>query len=486
MEEDRTWSVSVTGKTLAGFNPQTVWQHAAAMMKFEADAFRERVLERAPLTLKAVSQADACRQRDALIDCGAEAVALDNPRGRYLWLQLDGKVRGPVSEAYARNAVDKGALSRQTHACIKGEAAWQPLEKLLGWQAPPAPVDDVAAGMSFSAWDTSAAGESMDGAGSGFSSRPNANANAKLPDNMASVYGGFWMRLAALLIDTLILCALLFAIIIGLVLSGAFGTASNGKEPQETLVLLCIASVFVVPWLYFALFESSTRQATPGKLALGLRVTDENGRRVSFGRALGRNLGRYLSQLFFYLGYLMAGWTSRKQAMHDLIAGTFVVNRSGMEAWRQDRPMRKATGMPAWAVVVIIVVGGFFTAVPVLAAIAIPAYQQYLLRVQTTEAVLLTEPARTAVAHALLNGSGMPVDNTQAGLASPDDIHGKYVSSVEIANGDIVARFGSGANPALQNKHITFVASLGDGRVSWRCDAYGIQEVDLPPACRTQ
>ena len=69
-------------------------------------------------------------------------------------------------------------------------------------------------------------------------------------------------------------------------------------------------------------------EATPGKLAVGICVTDLEGQRISFPRALGRTLGKLLSVLFFGLGFLMAGWTARKQALHDLLAGTLVVQRA--------------------------------------------------------------------------------------------------------------------------------------------------------------
>jgi hypothetical protein len=83
----------------------------------------------------------------------------------------------------------------------------------------------------------------------------------------------------------------------------------------------------VVGWLYFALQESSTAQATLGKRALGIKVTDANGRRIGFGRATGRFFGKILSGLVFAIGFMLAGWTERKQALHDFLAGTLVVFR---------------------------------------------------------------------------------------------------------------------------------------------------------------
>jgi uncharacterized RDD family membrane protein YckC len=78
-------------------------------------------------------------------------------------------------------------------------------------------------------------------------------------------------------------------------------------------------------WIYEASMESSTKQATVGKMALGLKVTDLEGRRISFARATGRHFAKLISGIILLIGYIMAGFTERKQALHDMIAGTLVV-----------------------------------------------------------------------------------------------------------------------------------------------------------------
>lgn len=83
----------------------------------------------------------------------------------------------------------------------------------------------------------------------------------------------------------------------------------------------------IVGWLYHAWLESSTVQATPGKLALGIMVTDLEGGRISFGRASVRFFGMFVSAFIFLIGFLMVAFTRRKQALHDIIAGCLVVNR---------------------------------------------------------------------------------------------------------------------------------------------------------------
>ena len=79
----------------------------------------------------------------------------------------------------------------------------------------------------------------------------------------------------------------------------------------------------VLKWLYYALLESSSWQATVGKKALGLEVTDLEGRRISFGRATGGFFGKIISAMILYIGFIMAGFTEKKQALHDMMAGTW-------------------------------------------------------------------------------------------------------------------------------------------------------------------
>jgi len=81
---------------------------------------------------------------------------------------------------------------------------------------------------------------------------------------------------------------------------------------------------FCAFWIYEAAMESSSKQATLGKMALGLKVTDEQGRRISFGRATARYFSKIISGMILLIGYIMAGFTARKQALHDMIAGTLV------------------------------------------------------------------------------------------------------------------------------------------------------------------
>ena len=95
------------------------------------------------------------------------------------------------------------------------------------------------------------------------------------------------------------------------------------------LIFLAATVSLVVTWLYHALMESSEWQATVGKKVLGLVVTDMAGQRVSFGRLTGRHFGKIITNMIpMFIGYIMAGFTERKQSIHDMIAGCLVLRRS--------------------------------------------------------------------------------------------------------------------------------------------------------------
>jgi uncharacterized RDD family membrane protein YckC len=90
-------------------------------------------------------------------------------------------------------------------------------------------------------------------------------------------------------------------------------------EPEGSLLSI------VLGWIYFAGMESGSGQATVGKKAMGLKVTDSNGHRIGFGQATGRHFGRYISAIILCIGYLMMLWDDKKQTLHDKMAGTLVV-----------------------------------------------------------------------------------------------------------------------------------------------------------------
>lgn len=130
----------------------------------------------------------------------------------------------------------------------------------------------------------------------------------------AEAYAGFWRRFWAFLLDYIILVFGLSLII---------SVFSSGYYNEDSIY----GPALVISWLYYALMESSNKKATLGKMALGIVVTDLNGNKISFGRATARYLCKFLSGLIFAIGYIMAVFTDKKQALHDMIAGCVVVKK---------------------------------------------------------------------------------------------------------------------------------------------------------------
>ena len=150
-------------------------------------------------------------------------------------------------------------------------------------------------------------------------------------------YAGFWRRFVAYLIDGVII-SIVWSPIQNILMTrfGIDPAMLESMSPEDFSdfenieVFLSVVGLVTLlnlgmQWLYFGLMESSSKQATLGKMALGMKVTDENGDPITFARATGRYFSKILSAMLMMIGYLMAAFTERKQALHDKIAGTLVV-----------------------------------------------------------------------------------------------------------------------------------------------------------------
>ena len=153
-------------------------------------------------------------------------------------------------------------------------------------------------------------------------------------------YAGFWLRFVAMIIDGLIVGAIQSIIIMPIL--GLFGinlamNMDGGNMSDEQAIATAMAAISamgsialvsgLIGILYYTILEASKFEATFGKLALGLKVTDTEGKPLDFGKALLRNLGKLVSSAILYIGYIMAGFTEKKQALHDMIAGALVVKK---------------------------------------------------------------------------------------------------------------------------------------------------------------
>ncbi len=148
-------------------------------------------------------------------------------------------------------------------------------------------------------------------------------------------YAGFWIRFVAVIIDSLVLSFLSFLLIIPLLGLIGFSTLSlsdlSSMDPEEMVMTFLALSTplylanMIMTWLYYALLQSGSWQATLGKRAIGVKVVDKNGERISFTTASVRYLGRIISGMTMLIGFIIAGFSAKKQALHDMIASTYVV-----------------------------------------------------------------------------------------------------------------------------------------------------------------
>ncbi|MDR0291248.1 MAG: RDD family protein [Elusimicrobium sp.] len=178
------------------------------------------------------------------------------------------------------------------------------------------------------------------------------------------MYAGFWKRFVAYCIDGIIIWLVTIPI----------KMASDAGE--EFLIL------FAVWVLYFSLMESSPTQATLGKKLLGIKVTDAQGQRLTFVKALLRNLSKIISMFTLYIGFIMAAFTQKKQALHDIITDCLVVNNNFSPAEEAATPPQKSsTGL----IIALVIAGLFFVVLfgGCAAAVVLP---QYVIAVEKSRA----------------------------------------------------------------------------------------------------
>lgn len=270
-------------------------------------------------------------------------------------------------------------------------------------------------------------------------------------------YAGFWRRAAASAIDSVVLLGAIAVAVLALMLAGADEDAVAG--------LYTLAS-WIGSWLYYALMHSSSRQATLGKRAMGIKVTNLQGERIGFWHATGRHFATILSSLTLGIGFLMAGFTQRRQALHDIVASTLVVSRNAS-------PATVASGLQApelsGGVIAIAALAGLVPITGILAAIAIPAYQDYTIRSQVSSGLTAAAAYKAAVAEAY--ASGRAFEDLQSDTVEVADEGGSpYVSAISINDGVVVLEFGGGSNQHLAGTQLLLVpGATADEELVWTC-----------------
>jgi len=272
---------------------------------------------------------------------------------------------GPVTQAALLQLRQDGVVGESTLIWREGLADWQPFRDLTA-ELGIAPATGIDAWALEPVAPAGAAGDDADTswrpvtatvtAATGIAGSPYAppTANVARPDAITHggdvVLAGFLKRLAAYAIDAVIVG--IAAAVVGGLIYELLGVGGFGRGFWlEQLVLNAVS--LVLSALYFAWFHAAYAMATPGKMAVGIKVVRLDGARISFLRGIGRYFATILSSLILMIGFLMAGFTQRKQALHDMVCDTLVVDRWAFT----DRPELQRRELGTVTVVVLILIG---------------------------------------------------------------------------------------------------------------------------------
>ena len=367
---NNSYALVLTGDVLPGFTPEAVWPQLAAHFRMEPQKLTE-FLARTPRIVKQGNDLGKLQSlQEGIMRTGAKAEICTPDIRPQLYALVDGAPRGPVPHALVEQRVKQGLWDASVSVAEVGASEWKPFRDPSAMAAEPQqpePAPDSFANR----WTPPAAplvaeGNTLAGTG-GWDDLPAGGA----------IHAGFWRRCAALMLDSLVI---------------VIPTMMVNIVPFIGFILGIVGQ-----WLYCALMESSSWQATLGKHAMGIKVVDKHGQRIGFGHATGRHFGKILSSLIFSVGYMMAGWTERKQGLHDLMAGTFVV----FDAVQPSQPLPEQRPPMPWYGWVLNVAPPLFFLIAVtgiLAAIALPAYQDYMVRTKMIGVIASAEPVKAEVA----------------------------------------------------------------------------------------
>jgi uncharacterized RDD family membrane protein YckC len=277
--------------------------------------------------------------------------------------------QGPLTAEELTQRFHQGRLRLDTLVWRDGLAEWQPLRaftaELALHQAPaeifynPVEANTTATTAHVSTATTTTRVEPFfanEAAGASPYAPPSATlAYSEAVYGGEVVYAGFWKRYAALVLDGLLMFAAQMAIVLVVVALAGIGLGSlESSIASGSMGVALILGVYVIPIalqaMYYTWMHASGSQATLGKLAVGIKVTDLNGQRISNARSLGRWAGYFFFNLFScgiatLVSAFMAGLSERKQGLHDMAASTLVVDKWAFTAHpeRQRRELGTVT-----------------------------------------------------------------------------------------------------------------------------------------------
>ncbi|HEY0504747.1 MAG TPA: RDD family protein [Lysobacter sp.] len=277
---------------------------------------------------------------------------------QWYYSDSDRNRHGPVSGRDLAQLHAHGQLAPETLVWREGLGQWQPWHTLMAEVlAPEAPADLASAAgpaVASNQFNPYAVAEPRAAYATGVADARSPYAPPRATVDLGSdyvadgevVYAGFWKRYAAYMIDTFLL-TIVFAIL-GAVF-GITGAELIRGEGVGTFAAFYVVELALMA-LYFGWMHASVNQATLGKLAVGIKVTDDDGQRISLARGIGRFFATIISSLTLCIGYILAGFTDRKRALHDMIASTLVVDRWAFTS----QPERQRHELGAVTIVVLV------------------------------------------------------------------------------------------------------------------------------------
>ncbi len=449
--ETNKHALVLSGEVLPGFESGNVWKAVGDYFRIDQARLSSEVLARVPMTIKeSDDRADLERRKSALIEFGAISEIYPSTGGNFFVL-VDNIARGPLPRSYIDQRMRQGIWPSGLKAAAVGTSDWRvltPDEPV----AVPIFIDPMAASAAvMPQTDADTVAAKIARVADSIASR--REPNLPLPAGEA-IHAGFWRRCAAYLIDNLVLFV-----------------------PSVIVMLIPILGIviyFAGRWLYFALMESSPSQATLGKRVMGLIATDGKGQRLSLGQASGRYFAGAISYVTFYIGYALAGWTARKQALHDLIADTCVV----FDAVKPGEPLptvRPPMPWYGWAANCLLLA---VVPISILAAIALPAYNDYIVRAKVANTFVEADTAKTEVIEALSNNQDCPSHIRESNDALVDSIRFSGTAP------DCVITLSFATSPttpdAIRGLSVEWQYSKSAG---WSCSSM-ITSKYLPSSCR--
>jgi uncharacterized RDD family membrane protein YckC/type II secretory pathway pseudopilin PulG len=322
-------------------------------------------------------------------------------------IHRDGSDFGPYSLEELRQYLASGQIIPTDLAWYQGAPDWMPVTQVPGLNPQPVAPPMAAPQMPPAMPPMGPPGMPPMGATPAMPAMPPMMGMPSMPMGGSGyvTYAGFWKRVAAYIGDYIVLG------IVGSLIGGAMlGSVIKTNDPQKVLAASLGFYALMIPLvvLYFTVMESGAGQATFGKRMVGIVVTDLNGQRISFLKALGRLLGKIVSGAIFYVGFMMAGFTEKKQGLHDIMAGTLVVNKDPNQTGLGGCAVLLLVGLPVGAILLGIV-----------AAIAIPAYVNSLRTAAVSAAITNARPLQDTVATYTLANRQLPSSLGDLNMVSP-------------------------------------------------------------------